>query len=34
VLVWVAGESRAVTRNYKTLELNDALINWWNPGSN
>ena len=34
VLVWVLGESRAVTVNYKTLELNESLINWLNGGQN
>lgn len=32
VLVWVLGDSRAVPRNYKSLELNEAIINWFNPG--
>ena len=32
VMVWVLGESRAVTVNYKTLELNESLINWLNGG--
>jgi MYXO-CTERM domain-containing protein len=32
VLVWVLGPSRAVPINYLALELNDALINWFNPG--
>ncbi|MFW6051967.1 MAG: DUF2330 domain-containing protein [Myxococcota bacterium] len=31
VLVWVLGESRAVPANYLSLELNEALINWFNP---
>jgi MYXO-CTERM domain-containing protein len=34
VMVWVLGEHRAVPVNYKSLELNQALINWFNPGSN
>lgn len=33
VLVWVLGEHRAVPVNYASLELNEALINWLNPGS-
>lgn len=32
VLVWVLGEDRAIPKNYKHLELNDAYINWFNPG--
>jgi MYXO-CTERM domain-containing protein len=32
VLAWVLGESRAIPKNYKHLELNDAYINWFNPG--
>jgi MYXO-CTERM domain-containing protein len=34
VLVWVLGESRAVPVNYRSLELNEALIDWINFGSN
>ncbi|MBW2587088.1 MAG: DUF2330 domain-containing protein, partial [Deltaproteobacteria bacterium] len=34
VMVWVLGESRAVPVNYKSLELNQALINWLTGGSN
>ncbi len=34
VMVWVLGESRAVPVNYKSLELNQALINWLNGGRN
>jgi hypothetical protein len=34
VLVWVLGDSRTVPSNYRSLELNDALINWFNPNSN
>jgi hypothetical protein len=34
VLVWVLGDSRSVPSNYRSLELNDALINWFNPNSN
>lgn len=33
VLVWVVAEARAVPENYKSLILNDALINWFNPRS-
>ena len=33
VMVWVLGESRAVPANYRSLELNEALINWLNPNS-
>jgi hypothetical protein len=31
VLVWIAAEARAVPQNYKSLVLNDALIDWFNP---
>ena len=31
ILVWVLGASRAVPTNYKTLELNEAMIDWFNP---
>jgi MYXO-CTERM domain-containing protein len=34
VLVWVLGDSRAVPKNYFSLELNEALIDWFNPGGN
>ncbi|MEM9191657.1 MAG: DUF2330 domain-containing protein [Myxococcota bacterium] len=34
VMVWVLGEHRAVPSNYLSLELNDALINWFNSNSN
>ena len=34
IMVWVLGPSRAVPANYRSLELNEALINWFNPGSN
>ena len=33
VLVWVVAESRAVPDNYKSLILNDALIDWFDPGA-
>lgn len=32
ILVWILGEARAVPLNYKSLELNELLINWFNPG--
>ena len=32
ILVWVLGEHRAVPANYRSLELNDALIDWFTPG--
>jgi hypothetical protein len=31
ILVWVLGSARAVPFNYKALELNEALIDWFNP---
>ena len=34
IMVWVAGDSQAVPSNYRALELNDALINWYNASSN
>jgi hypothetical protein len=34
VMVWVLGEHRAIPNNYKSLELNEALINWFNPNLN
>ena len=34
VMVWVLGESRAVPVNYRSLELNEALIDWTTGGSN
>ena len=33
ILVWVLGSSRAVPTNYKTLELNEAIIDWFNPAT-
>jgi uncharacterized membrane protein YgcG len=33
VMVWILGESRAVPTNYYDLELNEAYINWFSPGS-
>ncbi|MEM7448556.1 MAG: DUF2330 domain-containing protein [Myxococcota bacterium] len=32
VLVWTLGPARAIPVNYRSLELNEALINWLNPG--
>ena len=34
ILVWVLGDERAIPANYRHLELNEALINWLNPGAN
>lgn len=34
VMVWVLGPHRAVPANYLSLELNESLINWLNPGLN
>jgi len=34
VLTWVLGKSRAVPKNYYSLELNEARINWFNASSN
>ena len=31
VLAWLLSDARAVPQNYYSLELNDALINWFNP---
>jgi len=33
VMTWVLGESRAVPMMYKSLIINDALINWFNPAT-
>ncbi|MCA9601113.1 MAG: DUF2330 domain-containing protein, partial [Myxococcales bacterium] len=33
ILVWVLGEHRAVPLNYKSLEINDALLDWTNPAA-
>ncbi|MFP4598604.1 MAG: DUF2330 domain-containing protein [Persicimonas sp.] len=33
VMVWVLSEERAIPSNYKSLEPNETLINWFNPGS-
>lgn len=34
VLVWVLGQERAIPSNYKSLKLNQAAINWFNPNQN
>ncbi len=34
VMVFVAGQNRAVPANYSHLELNEALINWLSPNAN
>lgn len=34
ILVWVLGEHQAVPENYRSLVLNETLINWFNPTSN
>jgi hypothetical protein len=34
VLVWVLSEHQAVPENYRSLILNEALIDWWSPLSN
>jgi hypothetical protein len=34
VLVWVFAPGRTVPTTYKTVELNEALINWFDPASN
>lgn len=31
ILVWVLAEHQAVPQNYRSLVLNEALINWFNP---
>jgi hypothetical protein len=33
VMTWVLGSKRAIPTNYRSLELNDALIDWFNPFS-
>lgn len=33
VMTWVLGSNRAIPTNYRSLELNDALIDWFNPFS-
>lgn len=32
--IWVLGESRAIPNNYFHLELNEAMIDWFNPQQN
>ncbi len=34
VIVWVLGKHRAIPHNYLSLELNEMLIDWFNPGNN
>lgn len=34
VLAWVLGNARSVPKNYRSLELNEARINWFNASSN
>ncbi|MBX3274409.1 MAG: DUF2330 domain-containing protein [Sandaracinaceae bacterium] len=34
IMVWVLGPHRAVPVNYRSLELNEALIDWLNPNRN
>ena len=34
IMVWVLGPKRAVPANYRSLELNEALIDWLNPNRN
>ncbi len=34
VMVWVLGKHRAIPHNYLSLELNEMLIDWFNPGNN
>ncbi len=31
--IWVLGDSRAIPNNYRHLELNEALIDWFAPGT-
>lgn len=31
IMAFVGGTARAIPKNYKLLELNEALIDWWNP---
>ncbi len=33
ILVWVLGQSRAVSTNYRGLEINELLIDWFNPAA-
>ncbi|MEN9579368.1 MAG: hypothetical protein RJA70_2377, partial [Pseudomonadota bacterium] len=34
IKVWVLGDSRAIPENFRHLELNEALIDWFTPTSN
>jgi hypothetical protein len=34
VMTWVLSDTRAVPANYKSLELNEAAIDWFNPNNN
>jgi len=34
VLVWLLSDARGIPENYKALELNEALIDWFNPNDN
>jgi MYXO-CTERM domain-containing protein len=34
VMVWVLDKDRAIPSSYKALELNEALIDWFNPNNN
>ena len=34
VLVWLLSDVRGIPENYKALELNEALIDWFNPNNN
>jgi uncharacterized protein (TIGR03382 family) len=34
VMTWLLSEARGVPQNYKSLELNEARINWFNPAAN
>ncbi len=34
VMVWVLSEERAIPSNYKSLQLNEAAIDWFNPNNN
>ncbi len=34
VMVWNVGPSRSAPMNYRSLVINDSLLNWFNPGSN
>jgi hypothetical protein len=34
VMVWLLSEARGIPKNYKALELNEALIDWFNPTKN